>query len=324
VTYDALVLVSFGGPEAPDEVMPFLEKVVAGRRVPAERLRQVASQYQAAGGRSPINDLNRRLVAALEAELGRRGLGLPVYFGNRNWRPWLADVVARMAAAGVGRAVAVATSAYSSYSGCRQYREDIVAARAEVGEGAPVIDKVPPFWDHPGWVGFWAGSVGDALREAGDDRAPVLFCAHSIPLSMAAGCDYQAELQETAARVAARVGLAQERWQVVYQSRSGPPAQPWLGPDVNDAITALPDGIPAVVAAPIGFVADHMEVIHDLDTVAAETARRRNVRLVRAATPGSHPVFVGLLADLVAEAVATGAVTPCPPGCCPAHVAPPA
>ncbi len=316
-----MVVVSFGGPEGPEEVMPFLQKVVAGRRVPPERLEQVAAQYHAAGGRSPINDLNRRLVAALEAELGRRGRPLPVYFGNRNWRPWLADEVARMAADGVGRAVALATSAYSSYSGCRQYLEDIAGARAAVGGGAPAIDKIPPFWDRPGWVEFWAGSVVEALQEAGAGGGPVLFSAHSIPLSMAAGCDYQAELEETAARVAHGAGLAPGQWRVVYQSRSGPPSQPWLGPDVNDALAALAAGTGAAVLAPIGFVADHMEVIYDLDTVAAETARRQGVRLVRAATPGTHPVFVGMLADLVAEAVAAGSVAPCPPGCCPPAVA---
>jgi ferrochelatase len=315
-SYDAVVVVSFGGPEDPGEVMPFLEKVVEGRRVPAARLQQVAAQYLTVGGVSPINAANRRLVAALGAELGRRGLDLPVYFGNRNWRPWLADEVARMAGDGVRRAVAFVTSAYSSYSGCRQYLEDIAASRRPAGPAAPAIDKLPPFYERDGWVGVWARSVAAARQRAGL-TAPVIFTAHSLPLAMAAGCDYQAQLEETASRVAALAGVPPGSWQVAYQSRSGPPSQPWLEPDVNEAIAALPAGTAAVVVAPIGFLADHMEVIYDLDHMAAATAGARGVALVRAATPGTDPEFVAMVADLVGEAVTTGRLACCPPGCCP-------
>lgn len=315
MSYDALMVVSFGGPEGPDEVMPFLQRVTAGRGVPPERLQRVAGQYLALGGVSPINAQNRALVSALSSRLGGR---MPVYWGNRNWKPLLADEVARMRGDGVARAVAFATSAYSSYSGCRQYQEDIAGARLAVGQGAPAIDKLPVFWDRAEWVQVWVESLAAALAETGGSSVPVLFSAHSLPSSMAATSDYQAQLEATAARVADGAGVAPDGWQLVWQSRSGGPGQPWLGPDVGDAIAALPPGVGTVVVAPIGFVSDHMEVVYDLDTVAAAVASARGTRMVRAATPGTHPLFVGMITTMVDEALAGDGVAGCAAGCCPA------
>ena len=310
--FDALLLLSFGGPDGPDDVRPFLANVLRGRPVPPERVEQVAGNYMLFGGRSPINGQNRELLAALQEVMDR-----PVYWGNRNWHPFLADTLARMRDDGIGRAAVFATSAYSSYSGCRQYMEDMERARAEVGPGAPELVKLRPFFDHPGFYGPLTEGLAAAVAGAGPE-APVLMSAHSIPESMAATCDYQSQLAATAARVAAGAGVDPGRWRQVYQSRSGSPSQPWLGPDVVEAIAGLPDGTEAVVVAPIGFVSDHMEVIYDLDTAAAGAARERGVRLIRSATPGSHPAFVAMVADLVTELEAAGGVPPwCRPGCCP-------
>ena len=311
--FDALLLLSFGGPDGPDDVRPFLANVLKGRPVPPERVEQVAANYMLFGGRSPINDHNRELLAALRAVMDR-----PVYWGNRNWHPFLADTLARMRDDGIGRAAVFATSAYSSYSGCRQYIEDMERARSEVGSGAPELVKLRPFFDHPGFYGPLTEGLAAAVADAGPD-APVLMSAHSIPESMAATCDYQSQLAATAARVAAGAGVPADRWRQVYQSRSGPPGQPWLGPDVLEAIGELPDGTPSVVVAPIGFVSDHMEVVYDLDTAAAAAARARGIRLVRSATPGAHPAFVAVAVDLLAELEAAGGVPSwCRPGCCPA------
>ena len=301
--YDAVVVVSFGGPEQPADVGPFLDNVLRGRPVPPERRAAVAGHYLHFGGRSPINDLNRALVAALRAELADHGPDLPVYWGNRNWHPLLSDTVAAMKADGVQRALAFVTSAYASYSGCHQYLEDIARARAAVGPGAPEIDKLRVFYNHPGFVAANADALRVALADAGPAAARVVFTAHSIPAAMAATSDYQAQLTATARLVMAEVDpAATVEWSLVYQSRSGPPSVPWLGPDISDHLRHLAGaGTGPVVVAPIGFVADHMEVVYDLDVEAAEQAAGLGLSFVRAATAGTHPAFVTMIRQLIGE-----------------------
>ena len=338
--YDAVLLVSFGGPDGPDDVIPFLENVLRGRNVPRERMLEVAEHYHHFGGKSPINEQNLALLAALRAELERRGPRLPVYWGNRNWHPLLADTVREMADAGVRNAVAFVTSAFSSYSGCRQYRENMAAACAPLGDRAPRIDKLRVFFNHPGFVTPMAANVGAAIAavagagvdDAGRRRVPVLFTAHSIPLSMAEGCRYVAQLEEACRLVAEMAGVAE--WRLVYQSRSGQPTQPWLGPDICDAVREVhAAGGRRLVIAPIGFISDHMEVLYDLDTEAADLCRELGVDMVRAATVGTVPAFVGMVRDLIAErcGVLTGREAigrlpashdVCPLDCCPAPARP--
>jgi protoporphyrin/coproporphyrin ferrochelatase len=328
--FDAVLLLSFGGPEGPDDVVPFLENVTRGRGIPPDRLRQVGEHYFLFGGVSPINAACRSLVAALERELAEHGPHLPVYWGNRNWHPMLADTVARMAEDGICRAVAVATSAFSSYSACRQYLEDVERARATVGDRAPVIEKIPPFWNHPGFIETMAANTRRGLRELGADAPPgrthVVFTAHSIPSAMAATCDYELELREASALVAERAAPGVE-WELAYQSRSGPPTQPWLEPDVRDRLCGLRErGVESVLLVPIGFVADHMEVLYDLDTDARGVAEEIGLRLHRAATVGSAPGFVAALRERIADHVAGRRPRalgtrgprpfPCAPGCC--------
>lgn len=300
--YDAILLVSFGGPEGPTDVIPFLENVTAGRNIPRERLAVVAEQYDHFGGVSPLNEQCRRQRAALEAELAARRVDLPVYWGNRNWAPYLLDTVQQMTDDGVTRALAIFTSAYSSYSGCRQYRENIAAARAQVA-GAPVIDKVRAFYDHPGFIEPFATVAGAALDGFGG-AAHVVFTAHSIPVSMAATCDYEAQLREAARLIIDRVGGPS--WSLAWQSRSGPPHIPWLEPDVNDELERLAAaGVTEVVVAPIGFVSDHMEICWDLDVQAAETAAANGIAMRRVSAPGTtpDPAFIAMWADLVEERI---------------------
>jgi protoporphyrin/coproporphyrin ferrochelatase len=301
--YDAVLVLSFGGPEGMGEVMPFLRNVLRGRDVPESRMREVAHHYELFGGVSPINEQNRRLIRALEGELSERGPRLPVYWGNRNWHPMLADTLKRMRDEGVGRALAFVTSAYSSYSGCRQYREDIERARAEAGEGAPQVDKLRAFFNHPGFVGPNAEHVRAALAEipeARRARAALAFTAHSIPSAMAAGCDYEGQLRETCRLVAGAAG--HEGWRLVFQSRSGPPTQAWLEPDILDHLRRLKDeGARDVVVSPVGFISDHMEVLYDLDTEARQAAAELGLNLVRAATVGTHPAFVSMIRELIVE-----------------------
>lgn len=303
--YDALLLVSFGGPEGPDEVMPFLENVLRGRPVPRERMLEVAEHYQHFGGISPINEQNRALIGALETELARAGIHLPVYWGNRNWQPFLEDALRQMRADGRRRALAFMTSAYSSYSGCRQYREDIERAREAIGEGAPEVDKLRVFYNHPGFVEPNARLLGEALARIPADRrgaAAIAFTAHSLPAAMAAGSAYQAQLADTCQLVASLAGIAPERWRLVYQSRSGGPGQPWLEPDVLDHLRELvASGARDVVLAPVGFISDHMEVLYDLDTEAAALAAELGLNLVRAGTVGTDPAFVAMIRELVEE-----------------------
>lgn len=324
--YDAFLLVSFGGPERPEDVMPFLDNVLRGRNVPAERKREVADHYMRFQGRSPLNEQNRALVAALRGELDAHALRLPVYWGSRNWHPFLADTLREMARDGVRRAVAFVTSVFSSYSGCRQYLEDIAAARADVGEGAPEIEKLRAPFDHPGFVDACTDRLRAARAEVADPLAPVVFTAHSLPVAMAASCAYEAQFREAARLVAERVGMPQ--WSLAYQSRSGPLSQPWLEPDVNDELRRLAgEGAAAAVVAPIGFLSDHMEVVYDLDVAARATAEAVGLRLVRAGTAGTHPSLVAAIRELVQERSdgaprrALGRLEPlpdrCPDDCCP-------
>jgi ferrochelatase len=318
--YDAFLLVSFGGPEGPDDVMPFLHNVTRGRGIPPERLEAVAEHYYAVGGVSPINQQCRDLIAALGKDFATAGVDLPIYWGNRNWDPYLAATVAEMAAAGVRRALALVTSAYGSYSSCRQYLDDIGRARAEAGPGAPQIDKIRHFYSDPGFIEPFADATLRAIESLpAGIRAdvPLVFTAHSVPEAMAAasgpppGGRYPAQLAEAAGLIARRVGEAAGRaggaggghpWRLVYQSRSGPPSQPWLGPDVCDYLEELArDGAPGAVLVPVGFITDHMEVVHDLDVEAAGVAERLGLPLARAATPGQDPRFVSMITALVGE-----------------------
>jgi ferrochelatase len=326
----AFLLVSFGGPEGPDDVMPFLRNVTAGRNVPDDRLAAVAEHYALFGGVSPINAQCRELLGAIEKDFAANGIDLPVYWGNRNWHPYLADTVRQMAADGVTRAIAFATSAYSSYSSCRQYLEDIDRARAVVGETAPRITKIRPYFRHPGFIAACTVAAARAvasLPEAVRARPDLVFTAHSIPQSMAAasgpaGGAYQAQLAEVASLVAA--GLGMSTWRLAYQSRSGPPAVPWLEPDISECLRELARaGSQAVVIVPIGFVSDNMEVIFDLDVEAAQAASELGLQMARAATAGTDPHFVAMISSLAAEyesgrpaAVPGFAASPCASGCC--------
>lgn len=298
--YDALLVVSFGGPEGMDDVMPFLENVTRGRNVPRERLIGVAHHYEMFGGVSPINEQNRNLIAALKEELRANGPELPIYWGNRNWHPLLPETLRAMAANGIRNALAFVTSAYSSYSSCRQYQQNIATAQAEVGGGAPVIEKLRAFYNHP----LFVEANVDRIRAAFAGRAPshLAFTAHSIPESMAAHCEYAAQLEETGRLIAEALGVT--NWKVVYQSRSGSPMQPWLGPDICEHLRELDRaGVNDVVVAPIGFVSDHMEVVYDLDVEAQQLANELGMKMVRAATAGTHPAFVKMIRELILERV---------------------
>jgi ferrochelatase len=303
---DALLIVSFGGPEQREDVIPFLENVLRGRNVPRERLLAVAAHYYHFDGRSPINDQNRALIAAL-----REVVEIPIYWGNRNWHPLLADTVRQMQQDGIRRAVAFATSAFGSYSGCRQYLEDIQRARAAVGDKAPEIVKIPPFFEHPLFLEAMTDRLRAALAELPGAR--VVFTAHSVPVSMAESSPYVQQLEAASQRVAETLGVRE--WKLVYQSRSGPPVQPWLGPDICDYLRESPDD---TVIAPIGFLSDHMEVIYDLDTEARAVCEELGIRMVRAGTVGTHPAIIRMMAELIESEP-----EPCAASCCPAPQRPP-
>ncbi|MBV9379627.1 MAG: ferrochelatase, partial [Streptosporangiaceae bacterium] len=333
--YDAFLLLSFGGPEGPDDVLPFLENVTRGRGVPPERLAEVAKHYHGFGGISPINQQCRDLLSAVREDFTLSGITLPAYWGNRNWYPYLADTVRAMADDGVRRAIAFVTSAYSSYSSCRQYLEDIERARATVaatGREVPEIDKIRPYFNHPGFIEPFARSTLAALATLPADvrdGAHLVFTAHSVPVAMAAasgspsagttrpgaGGRYVAELTEAARLITERAGGGSRSWHLVYQSRSGPPSQPWLEPDVSDHMRTLAKaGVPAVVVVPAGFVTDHIEVLHDLDTEAAQTAASVGLPFARAATPGDTPRFASMITELVRERLdVPGSAQPRPP-----------
>lgn len=352
-SYDALLVVSFGGPDQREDVLPFLENVLRGRNVPRERMLEVAEHYYHFGGRSPINDQNRALIAALEKELAAHGPKLPVYWGNRNWHPLLEDTLRQMAADGVRKSLAFFTSAYSSYSGCRQYRENIAAAQQVVattlravpgglpaenignvgalsGVQPPEVHKLRVFFNHPGFIEPMVENTRAALDQVKEDHrndALLVFTAHSIPAAMAAGCRYEEQLHEASRLVAEGVGKT--NWRLVYQSRSGPPQQPWLEPDICDFLrdTASGHSVRDVVVVPIGFISDHLEVLYDLDTEARRVAGELGVNLVRAATVGAHPRFISMIRELIEERMsnapnrlALGKLGPshdvCPDDCC--------
>lgn len=339
--YDAFLLLSFGGPEGPADVLPFLENVTRGRGIPRERLAQVAEHYQAFGGVSPINAQCRAMLAAIKAA----GLDLPMYWGNRNWDPFIEDTVRQMADDGVERAIAFVTSAYSSYSACRQYLDDIDRAVAAVGPRAPRIDKIRPYFNHPGFIEPFAANTAAALSSlpAGvRDGARLVYTAHSVPAGMAAasgspsagtartapGGRYAAELAEAARLITERAVDPARGYDLVWQSRSGPPSVPWLEPDVCDHIEALARAgtASAVVVVPVGFVSDHMEVVHDLDVEAAAAAAAAGLPFARAAAPGSSQRFARMVCELVAERAAGrpglalgdlgAAAGACPADCC--------
>jgi protoporphyrin/coproporphyrin ferrochelatase len=299
--FDAIIVVSFGGPEGMDDVIPFLENVTRGRKIPRERLEEVAHHYELFGGVSPINGQNRALIDALRAQLDAHDVDLPIYFGNRNWHPFLADTLREMAADGIERALAFFTSAYSSYSGCRQYREDLYRAQQEVGPRAPEVLRTRAFFNHPGWIETNVDHVRQALAQIPDGHdVHLAFTAHSIPVAMAQACRYEDQLRESARLVAEAVGLVD--WELVYQSRSGPPQVPWLEPDILDHLGVIAArGVTDVIVSPIGFVSDHLEVLYDLDVEARDTAAELGLNLVRASSASTHPAFVSMIRELIEE-----------------------
>ena len=326
--YDAVLFVSFGGPEGPDDVMPFLENVLRGKNVPRERMLEVSEHYQHFGGVSPINEQNRQLITALKKDLADNNIDIPVYWGNRNWEPMLPDTVAKMAADGCKNILCFMTSGFSCYSGCRQYRENVYAACDELGDHQMKVDKIRVFFNHPGYVEPFAEKVEAALSEFPDrNEVKLLFTAHSIPMGMATGSKYEVQLKESCRLVAEQLGHT--NWELVYQSRSGPPSQPWLEPDVCDRIEELneKEDTKSIVIAPIGFISDHMEVLFDLDTEAKELCEKLGIQMARAATVGTHPRFVQMIRELIVERMedepvrlALGEMGPnhdvCPENCC--------
>lgn len=301
--YDALLVVSFGGPEKREDVLPFLENVLRGRNVPRERMLEVAEHYYHFDGRSPINDQNRALIAEL-----RKVVRIPVYWGNRNWHPMLADTVRQMRDDGIRNAIAFVTSAFGSYSGCRQYAEDISRARAEVGDDAPEIAKIRPFSANPAFIEAMTDRVRAALAELPEGR--LIFTAHSIPGSMAQSSPYVDELTRACAAVASNV--ERKDWKLAYQSRSGAPGQPWLEPDICDYLREIRSD---AVIVPIGFLSDHMEVLYDLDTEARAVCEELGVKMVRAGTVGTHPAMIRMITELIETELGT-----CSAGCCPVPV----
>ena len=302
-SYDAVLIMSFGGPEGMADVMPFLENVTRGRNIPRQRLEEVAHHYQHFGGVSPLNAHNRALIHSLASELQAHGPPLPLYFGNRNWHPFVADTIRQMRDAGVKRALVFVTSGFASYSGCRQYREDIIRAAEGVGPGAPEFDKIRVFYNHPRFIEANADNLRQALARIPDERrerARVVFTAHSIPETMARASQYEKQLGEASRLVAEAVGVG--KWDLVYQSRSGPPHIPWLAPDILAHMEAMAgEGIRDVVVDPIGFVSDHIEVLWDLDQEAKEKAAELGMNLVRVATVGTHAEFIKMIRELILE-----------------------
>jgi ferrochelatase len=299
--YQAVLLVAFGGPARMEDVRPFLANVVRGRRVPAERLEDVVHHYARFGGRSPLTELTRAQAAALEADLAARGPALPVFVGMRNWTPYLHEALEQMREAGVRRALAIIMAPHQSYASWDQYQDNVAAARERVGAGAPEVDYLDPWFDHPGFVGAQADRVAAALARVPEPErpaTPLIFTAHSIPAAMAERSPYVAQMTTSARLVAGRLGHG--RWTVAYQSRSGDPRTPWLDPDVSDVIGGFArEGAPAVVVVPVGFLCDHIEVLYDLDTEARAAAAEAGVAFHRAGTVMDHPAFIGMLGDLV-------------------------
>ncbi|HMP90114.1 MAG TPA: ferrochelatase [Kiritimatiellia bacterium] len=301
--YDAVLIMSFGGPEGMDDVMPFLDNVLRGRNVPEERKKEVVHHYELFDGVSPINRQNNALHAALVAELKKHGIEMPVYLGNRNWKPFVTDVVREMKDQGVKKFLAFVTSGFSCYSGCRQYREDMIRACENIGADAPSFDKIRVYYNHPDFIAVTAENWLSARIKLPESRQPYIhtaFTAHSIPMAMADRCAYAAQLQNACELTAAEAGI--KNWQLVYQSRSGPRHQPWLAPDICDHIRDLhAQGVRELIIHPIGFISDHMEVLYDLDHEARELCDELGITMSRAATPGIHPRFISMIAELIRE-----------------------
>ena len=327
VPFDSLLLVSFGGPEGRDDVIPFLENVLRGKNVPRERMLEVAEHYYHFDGISPINQQNRDLMEALRLELDRRHIDLPLYWGNRNWNPLLPDALREMSERGHRRSLAFFTSIFSSYSGCRQYRENIAAAQAEVGADAPRVEKVRMGFNHPEFIAAQADLLSKALAKFTDPSSVnVLFTAHSIPNGMSDNCRYVEQLKSAAGLISTQAGAA--AWELVYQSRSGPPNQPWLEPDVCDRIEELAvQDVSQLAIVPLGFISDHMEVLYDLDTEAAQLCEKLSIHMERVPTVGVHPAFVRMIVDLFEERLTGSSDRPalgdygashdvCPETCC--------
>jgi len=314
-SFDALLVVSFGGPENREEVLPFLENVLRGKNVPRERMLEVAEHYYHFEGRSPINDQNKELIAALEAEFRNHGIKIPVYWGNRNWHPLLPDTLKQMQADGVRNAAALVTSAFGSYSGCRQYREDIARAQQAAGAESMTIEKLPNFCDRPEFIEVMIERVRAAMAQF-PGAEQLIFTAHSVPMSMADTSPYVRQLKAASERVAAACGSS--NWTLVYQSRSGPPLQPWLAPDICEYLRAQhASGVRSVIVCPIGFISDHMEVLYDLDTEARALCDEIGLKMVRAGTAGSHPKLVAMIRDMVLNAQTSAVLAHCEAGCCP-------
>ena len=301
--YDALLFLSFGGPDRAEDVMPFLENVTRGRNIPPERLAEVAQHYLHFGGASPINGQNLALIDALRTELDRHEMRLPIYFGNRNWHPFVKEAIAQMRSDGVRRALVFVTSAFSTWSGCRQYREDVMRALGTLGPGGPEFDKIRVFYNHPGFIEPMIELTEEALGRIPPDRraaAEIVFTAHSVPVEMARHSDYVVQLNEAAGLIAE--GVRTSRYRLAYQSRSGSPRIPWLEPDILDELTAMRgEGVTDVVIVPVGFISDHMEVLFDLDHEAREHAGDLGMTMVRSATVGTHPRFVAMIRELIVE-----------------------
>jgi len=332
--FDALLIVGFGGPQGPDDVIPFLQNTVRGRAVPEERLLEVAQHYARYGGVSPINAQLRALAEAVSDRLKADGADLPVYLGNRNWHPYLADTVSQMREHGVNHALAFFTSPYSSYSSCRQYLDDIERARNQVGTGAPQISRLRHYFNHPGFIEPMADQVRSALGRidvARRESAALVFTAHSIPTAMASGCDYQRQLEESC-RLITELAWPGADWNLVWQSRSGSPRIPWLEPQIDDELRRLAvAGVRDVIVVPVGFISDHIEVLFDLDVEAAQVAAELGLTMVRCPTVGTAAGFVQMVQELVRER-SDGAAprwlgslgprpVPCAAGCCPADTA---
>ncbi len=304
--FDAFLLLSFGGPESAADVEPYLDRVLRGRRLPPARRREIAAHYAYFGGKSPINDQNRALLSRLERALAARHMSLPVYLGNRNWHPLILDTLNEMADAGVRHALALITSPFGSYSSCRQYLDEVEEARREIGPHAPRVSKLRTYFNHPRFVEAWCDRIQAATAHWSPEqrrRAQVFFSVHSLPVKMP-GCDlYVAQAKDLAAILAARLSLSAEQWQLVYQSRSGPPQQPWLEPDVRTAIAELGARRPGtdLLLVPMGFVSDHVEVLYDLDVDAYQVAAAADIRIVRVRTVGTHPAMVQMICELIEE-----------------------
>lgn len=333
--YDALLIVSFGGPEGPDDVMPFLENVLRGKPVPRERMLEVAEHYQHFGGVSPINEQTRELIEAIKADFAANNVNLPIYWGNRNWHPFLADTYQQMVDDGVQKALAFVVSAYSSYSGCRQYREDMYRAQAKVGLETPWTDKIRTFFNHPDFIAANVDCLREALDQLGEaaNSCHVAFTAHSIPTSMALTSAYVEQLTETARLTAEACGVTPDCWKLVYQSRSGRPQDPWLEPDICDHIAESSEhGLKNLVVMPTGFLSDHIEVLFDLDEEAVQAAEKAGINMVRGKTVGIHPRFITMIRKLVLERMGevdietTGTLPAkhaiCPLNCCPPPMMP--